>query len=183
MHTQLDISIFPSALGWMVLVGRAGKVAQLTFGYDCKEAAWAALPAVVVERAVCREWNRKLVRRLQAYAEGAPDRFLDVPVAFDAVSRFRVRVYGQCRKIPYGTVLTYGQLARLAGSPRAARAVGGAMAANRVPILVPCHRVVASDGGLGGFSAPGGVSMKTRLLTLEGYLPRSGGPVARSGGG
>jgi len=65
-------------------------------------------------------------------------------------------------------VLTYGQLATRAGSPRSARAVGNVMASNRVPLIIPCHRVVAAGGALGGFSAPHGTRLKRRLLKLEG---------------
>ena len=73
----------------------------------------------------------------------------------------------ECRKIPYGKTLSYGQLAAKAGRPGAARAVGNHMAGNRTPIIVPCHRVLPSGGGLGGFSAAGGVALKRRLLEME----------------
>ena len=73
----------------------------------------------------------------------------------------------QCRLIPYGQVLTYGELAERAGSPRAARAVGNVMRTNRFPLIVPCHRVVGAAGALGGYSAPTGLKMKRRLLRLE----------------
>lgn len=169
---QAEICVFPTALGWMALVGCAGKAAHLVFGHDCEEAALAGLPAALARQAIRRDWNPHLAARLRAYAEGARDQFLDVPVTLGPIGQFRARVYRQCRCIPYGNVLTYGQLAAQVGSPRAARAVGNALAANRLPILIACHRVVAAGGGLGGFSAPGGLEMKTRLLTLEGYLPQ-----------
>jgi len=75
------------------------------------------------------------------------------------------------REIRYGAVLTYGALASAIGCPGAARAVGGALGANPIPILVPCHRIVAADGGLGGFTVkgcPDGLNLKRRLLSLEG---------------
>jgi methylated-DNA-[protein]-cysteine S-methyltransferase len=69
-----------------------------------------------------------------------------------------------------GETVTYAELGRRAGHPRAARAVGGAVARNPLPIVVPCHRVVAAGGGAGGFSAPGGVATKARLLAAEGVM-------------
>ncbi len=73
-----------------------------------------------------------------------------------------------CARIPYGRTRTYGALAREIGAPRAARAVGGAMAANPIPLLIPCHRVLAANNRMGGFSAEGGVGVKRRMLELEG---------------
>lgn len=109
----------------------------------------------------------RLARRLQAYADGQHDDFADVPVAADGLTPFQRKVRQQCRRIRYGQTCTYGQLAAKAGSPRAARAVGAVMASNRVPLIVPCHRVVGSTGALHGFSGCGGIGMKRRLLELE----------------
>jgi methylated-DNA-[protein]-cysteine S-methyltransferase len=72
-----------------------------------------------------------------------------------------------CRGIPYGRTTTYAELAAKAGNPRAARAAGSAMSHNPIPIIIPCHRVLHTGGGLGGFSAPGGLSLKERLLAME----------------
>jgi methylated-DNA-[protein]-cysteine S-methyltransferase len=105
--------------------------------------------------------------RLLNYADGEPEDLRDVPLALDHLSTFQRRVVKACRAIPLGERRTYGQLAAAAGSPGAARAVGTVMATNRVPLIVPCHRVVASGGKLGGFSSPQGLAMKRRLLELE----------------
>ncbi len=94
---------------------------------------------------------------------------------------FQRAVIDHCRRIPRGEVLTYGQLAERAGYPRSARAVGNVMATNRVPLIVPCHRVVGAGGNLGGFSAPQGLQMKRRLLRLEGSLERVAGRCALVG--
>jgi methylated-DNA-[protein]-cysteine S-methyltransferase len=90
-------------------------------------------------------------------------------VALDlaAIDDFRRRVYAVARTIGPGRVLSYGEVARLVGGDASARAVGQALGANPLPIVVPCHRVVAAAGALGGFSAPGGVAMKRRLLAIE----------------
>jgi methylated-DNA-[protein]-cysteine S-methyltransferase len=90
-----------------------------------------------------------------------------VNIDWGELSGFRRRVLEACRRIPFGATATYADLARAAGSPGAARAVGSTMATNPLPLIVPCHRVVRSDGSLGGFSSPQGPSQKTRLLRLE----------------
>jgi methylated-DNA-[protein]-cysteine S-methyltransferase len=91
----------------------------------------------------------------------------ELPVELSYATEFQRRVLLACRAILYGQTRSYGDLAAQVGSPGAARAVGNVMAHNCVPLIIPCHRVVASQGQLGGFSAPRGLSMKRRLLQLE----------------
>jgi methylated-DNA-[protein]-cysteine S-methyltransferase len=81
-------------------------------------------------------------------------------------TEFQLRVWRALGEIPYGTVRNYGDVARAIGQPGAARAVGGAVGSNPLPIVIPCHRVIASDGTIGGFS--GGLAIKHRLLAIEG---------------
>ena len=87
------------------------------------------------------------------------------PVDWSGYTAFRTAVLHYTADIPYGEVRTYGEAAKAVGSPRAARAAGGALHNNRTPIIVPCHRVVGSNGGLVGFG--GGLDMKAELLKLE----------------
>ncbi len=108
-----------------------------------------------------------LIGRLQAYFRGEADDFLDVEVDVRGLTPFARRVIDACRRIPLGQTMSYAALAAVAGSPGAARAVGNIMAGNRVPIIVPCHRVVGSGGSLGGYSSSGGLGTKRRLLSLE----------------
>ncbi len=82
---------------------------------------------------------------------------------------FQKKVYEALLKIPKGQVRTYAEVARMIGKPKAARAIGQALKRNRWAPEIPCHRVIASDGSLGGYSAPGGVAAKRRLLRREGY--------------
>jgi len=93
------------------------------------------------------------------------------PVDLERAGPFEKEVLAALRRIPAGEVRTYGEIARAVGQPGAARAVGAACARNPVPLLIPCHRVVRSDGGLGGYSLTGGVGLKRRLLDAEGALP------------
>jgi methylated-DNA-[protein]-cysteine S-methyltransferase len=88
-------------------------------------------------------------------------------IVFPRRTAFQTKVLDETRKIAFGETATYGELADRVGSPRAARAVGTVMASNRVPIIIPCHRVIASGGKLGGFSAPQGVDLKSRMLAFE----------------
>ena len=134
----------------------------------CDEIRFCRLgPNGVVPLAGRFEWHEALVERLRAYASGDCVEFSDVQIDVARLTPFRRRVTAACRAIRYGETLTYGELAAAAGSPRAARAVGSCMAANRYPLIVPCHRVVAAGGRLGDFSAPGGVATKRRLLAME----------------
>jgi methylated-DNA-[protein]-cysteine S-methyltransferase len=105
---------------------------------------------------------------LREYSEGQSDDFSDVLLDLDDMTDFQRRVSLVCRTIPFGQTSTYGELAARVGSPNAARAVGAVMARNRLPIIIPCHRVVGTAGRLGGYSAPGGLDTKRRLLRLEG---------------
>jgi methylated-DNA-[protein]-cysteine S-methyltransferase len=108
----------------------------------------------------------QLQRQIQRYFDGRPTVFR---IKLDLSDRtpFHQTVLRACAAIPYGETLTYGQLAELAGHPGAARAVGSVMAGNPIPLIVPCHRVIAAAGRPSGFSAPGGPRTRHRLLQLE----------------
>ena len=110
----------------------------------------------------------QVAQMLQRYFRGERMDFRDIPVFLDGMPLFRQNVLKATRSLDYGEICSYAQVARGCDSPHAARAVGGALASNPVPIIVPCHRVVASDGRLTGFSAPGGVETKRALLQMEG---------------
>lgn len=98
----------------------------------------------------------------------------DLPLDLSRMTPFQQSVLHATRRIPPGTLWTYGQMARAIGKPQASRAVGQALGRNPVPIVIPCHRVVASDGSLGGYSGGGGIASKRKLLALEGALPDLG---------
>ncbi|MFF1646976.1 methylated-DNA--[protein]-cysteine S-methyltransferase [Streptomyces sp. NPDC058240] len=110
------------------------------------------------------------IRQLAAYFAGSSREF-SLDLDWSLTSGFNRQVLRELATgVPYGTVVGYGDLAGRLGQPGAAQAVGVAMASNPLPVVVPCHRVVESDGGLGGFG--GGVETKRQLLALEGVLPR-----------
>jgi methylated-DNA-[protein]-cysteine S-methyltransferase len=115
-------------------------------------------------------FDKNLLKPLQeqiiAYFEGRPAKF-DAPLVLDDLSPFTKKVLAACRKIPYGKTVSYSKLARTTGRPGASRAVGNALAKNPIPLIIPCHRVIRSDGSLGNFSAPGGTDTKKKLIALE----------------
>ena len=107
---------------------------------------------------------------MQALLRGETTDLTAVAVDLDAVDHLARRVYAVARTIPPGATLSYGEVADRIGEPRLTREVGRALADNPVPIIVPCHRVLAAGGRIGGFSANGGITMKLRLLAIEGAL-------------
>ncbi len=107
-----------------------------------------------------------LIESVRGYFSGKGLRFRP-PLRIKRESAFTRKVLLAVRNIPYGEVLSYGEVARKVGRPRAAREVGGVMHRNPIPLFIPCHRVVASGGKLGGFSAEGGLRLKKRMLALE----------------
>jgi methylated-DNA-[protein]-cysteine S-methyltransferase len=165
--------LFPTNLGWMALAWSGERVVRLTFGHPSAAAAVAHLDQsadwTATDRADLPPWVAELVDRLQRYSDGDTVSFDDVPIDLSHLTPFQLKVVRACRKISRGQTRTYGNLAAAAGSPGASRAVGSVMAKNRLPIIVPCHRVVGSAGSLGGFSAPDGLCMKERMLVLEGH--------------
>ncbi len=160
-------AFFRTQLGWMGIVWEGDRVRRLTFGHGSRQQAITNLDPSGVHRASIPRSVESLVQKLNIYAEGERVDFDDVAVDLGRTSEFRRRVLAACRAIGYGETQTYADLARTAGSPRAARAVGNIMASNRVPLIIPCHRVVGCGNSLGGFSAPDGIRMKERLLAME----------------
>jgi len=120
----------------------------------------------------------QLISDIQRYFEGEKIEFSSVPVDLGSQEPFFSRVYAEVRKLGWGETTTYGTVAKTLGAePQAAQGVGQAMASNPVPLIVPCHRVLAAGGKLGGFSAPGGSGSKARMLEIEGVTPA--GTVSR----
>ena len=166
----LEVSVFPTAIGFMGTISTDQGLVATRVGYLDRESVEEALLEFVPMAAM--GGKSEIARRLIAYALGRRDTFQDVPLDLRFATGgnwtpFRERVTQLCREIPSGTVVSYLDLAEKAGAPRAARAVGTVMAKNPFPIVVPCHRVVGSGGGLGGYSAPTGLDFKRRLHALE----------------
>ncbi len=171
------LTAFRTRMGWVALVAdRHGLIAS-TLPRSSQHAALAECrsqlppvaeffpsPADIATNALTRLAQRKLER----YFAGERISFDDLPFDDTRATPFQQRVWRLTRAIPYGSTRTYDSLARAAGHPNAARAVGQCMARNPLPIIVPCHRVVGSTGNLRGFG--GGLAMKRALLEMEGAL-------------
>jgi methylated-DNA-[protein]-cysteine S-methyltransferase len=109
-----------------------------------------------------------VINQIEDYATGEAVDFSAVPLDLENVPEFNRRAYALLQQVGWGETTTYGALARQLGDVALSRAVGAAMGANPIPLIIPCHRVLASDGKAGGFSAPGGAESKLRMLALEG---------------
>jgi methylated-DNA-[protein]-cysteine S-methyltransferase len=111
-----------------------------------------------------------IIKKVQKHFHGDVQDFLDIVVDLDGAGPFARLVYKAVRKIPAGRTLTYGELATNINRPTASRAVGQALGRNPIPLIIPCHRVLASGKKPGGFSAHGGVETKARMLAIEGAM-------------
>lgn len=155
-------------LGLICLIGQDEWLERIVVGHE---------EFAEVVRAV-REYDAELLdqppnslwkeckRQLTAYAAGKEADFSQFPLNLSYLGPFQAKVVAVCRRVPRGKVLSYQQLAAKAGSPRAYRAAGTTMSSNRFPIVIPCHRIVATSG-LGGYSGPTGLDFKRKLLELE----------------
>jgi len=166
-NERCQVMTVSTVLGWMAAVGEAGELRLLKIGYPSEHEVLAAVAEEIGQMPEIADWHSSLADQLRRYAEGEAVTCADVECALGHLTTFQRRVVRECRKIGYGKTLSYAQLAARAGTPRGARAVGNVMRTNRYPLVIPCHRVVATGGGLGGFSAPDGIQFKRRLLDLE----------------
>jgi methylated-DNA-[protein]-cysteine S-methyltransferase len=176
---QVSMLAFSTSLDWMAIAWREDALRGLVFGHASRRQAAVALARMpwlsnqfwrlLGEGQTAEQpmWVRDVIERLRRYSDGWPVDFADVPLALEHLTPFARRVVAACRRVSWGQVISYGELAAQCGSPGAARAVGSVMAKNCFPLIVPCHRVLASGGALGGYSAPDGLRMKRRLLAME----------------
>jgi methylated-DNA-[protein]-cysteine S-methyltransferase len=158
-------SLVETALGWVAFAETERGVRACSLPHSSAEKALAAVGAET--GTAVSPAQHELAGLLVRYYGGESVDLSGVPLDLPRASAFTARVREVVRAIPRGETLSYGQVAARAGSPRAARAVGQVMATNPVPPLVPCHRVLASGGALGGYG--GGLPLKRRLLECEGY--------------
>jgi methylated-DNA-[protein]-cysteine S-methyltransferase len=166
--TSLGYAFFDTPIGRCAVVwGERGIVGlALPEGSDARTRARVARAFPAAEHRPDPA-TRRAIDGVTALLAGHADPLTDVALDLGAVTDFDRRVYAVTRSIGPGSTRTYGEVAAAIGSPDAAQAVGQALGRNPIPILVPCHRVLAADGGVGGFSAHGGTVTKRTLLALE----------------
>jgi methylated-DNA-[protein]-cysteine S-methyltransferase len=154
---MLSYTMFESPVGTLLLAGDGNGLRLVSF----ESSKHAAPPQA--------DWRQdktpftEVIRQLRAYFRGELKEF-DLPLALEG-TKFQLHVWNTLRSIPYGETISYAQLAGRIGDPKAVRAVGLANGSNPIPIIIPCHRVIGSDGSLTGFG--GGLSTKKLLLELE----------------
>ncbi len=158
-----NIYVWQNTSGWNAVEWSACGLTKLRFWLPDKSEAARGARSVSLESAP--SFIRNAIRLLERYFDGARVDFDAIPVDMSGGTSFQSKIWTASRGIPFGHTVSYGEAARMAGSTGAARAAGTALGANPVPIIVPCHRVIRSDGSIGGFSI--GVDIKTKLLALE----------------
>ena len=171
LHSASEYTLFESEIGTCGIAWRTGEAPVIVSFYlpgaskaeterkiarqGAKATSIPPAIEVVIEKA-----RRHLDRDLQD--------FHDAPIDWDRFEPFARRVYEAALDIPCGQTRTYGQLAKTVDEPQAAQAVGQALGSNPIPLIIPCHRILAAGGKMGGFSAPGGLRTKEQLLLIEG---------------
>ena len=167
MMTRMTYDIFETALGWVAIAASDGKVRRSTLPEKSRLAALEAIETDIYGAEYDEDATTNVREMITRYCAGEDVDLSTLPIDFDDVTPFFGRAYAACRSIPPGETRSYAWLANEAGNARAARGAGQAMARNRWPLLVPCHRIVASDGRLHGFGGGTGLPLKARLLELE----------------
>jgi methylated-DNA-[protein]-cysteine S-methyltransferase len=167
MGQRIKYVIFETEWGYFGFLGSEGLYRSVLPVKDERRAKSLLLKGLEAEE--CRyskDYLKGLQRDVRAYYKGSYVNF-EVPVLYEGLTKFQAAVLKACRKIKYGQIKSYGEVAQMAGRAAAMRAVGGVLARNRCPLITPCHRVTYSDGRAGGFSAYGGVKVKEKMLELE----------------
>jgi|MudIll2142460700_1097286.scaffolds.fasta_scaffold23654_3 methylated-DNA-[protein]-cysteine S-methyltransferase len=165
---MVNFAILESGLGQIILVARDDRLISL----DIERREARALKKSLLEKhpgaLESTKPFRKLETLLDRYLRGQKVDF-DVPYSLEGMGDFTKKVLLEVKKIPWGRAMSYGAVSKKIGYANAARAVGQAVGRNPIPIVIPCHRVLQGDGGLGGFGL--GLHVKERLLALEGFTP------------
>jgi methylated-DNA-[protein]-cysteine S-methyltransferase len=161
----MEYHVFRTDKGWAAILGSSRGLVSISLPCESAQQALDDLNGDVSQAVQSEKRFADLTQRLQRYFRGEKVDFPD-ELDLSSATPFQQAIWQAARKIPYGQTRSYGWLAAQAGKVSAARAVGQAMSRNPLPVIVPCHRVIAADGGLGGFS--GGLELKKSLLQLEG---------------
>jgi len=168
MSKRIKYVIFETEWGYFGLAGTGAQVVRSVLPVrDEKKAKSLLLKGLGgIGCSYDKELMKKVQEDVNAYYKGSYVNF-DVPVCLDGLTGFQKAVLRALRRVKYGEIRTYVNLAKMAGSWTAVRAVGGVLARNPVPLIIPCHRITYSNGRIGGFSAFGGVKVKKMMLEME----------------
>ncbi len=164
--------VFNTSWGWAAVLGENRiRMINLPYTTDLEEAK-NHLKCSGTEIRLIEEGDHSypIINNIRRYFQGHPVENWGAQGDISTLTPFTQQVLEYISHIPYGATKTYGEVAKELGRPRSARAVGQALGRNPLPLLIPCHRVLAQNGGLGGFTAPGGVETKRALLALENII-------------
>ena len=168
MQKMIKYVIFKTKWGYFGLAGTKSALWRTQLPGPQREKIESRLLRNLPDAQFDENYFKTLQQQITSYFEGTCVDFSpDIPINFNGSGGFSRKVLTSCRNIKFGQKITYFGLAKKAGRPAASRAVGNALAKNPLPLIIPCHRVLRSDGRMGGFSAPGGISLKKRMLALE----------------
>jgi methylated-DNA-[protein]-cysteine S-methyltransferase len=170
--TADGFALFATAIGSCGIAWRASGIVgtQLPEGTDAQTRARLVSRFPKAAESVPPQGIQDAIDDIVALLRGDAGDLADIPLDMDGVADFDVRVYDETRAIPPGKTLSYGEVSARLGLPGAAQAVGQALGRNPFAIIVPCHRVLAADGKMHGFSAGGGITTKRRILVIEGAI-------------
>lgn len=163
----IRLAVFETRLGWLGVAWNERGIIALNLPRATRAHALRDLQRSFPLATFVDKPPLDMARELREYAKGQRNRF-DLSLDWSSLKPFQRRVLETAKQIPFGETRSYGWIAERIGKPRAARAVGQALRANPIPIILPCHRVIGSDGKLGGYA--GGLALKRKLLTLEGAM-------------
>ena len=164
----MEFVIFDTAMGPFGLGWTAAGLKRVLLPGEPPEAMAASFERAGFVSGTPDRTVERLINAIEDYADGIEVDFSATQLDLAGLPAFHRRAYGCLLRVGWGQTVTYGELARQLGDVGLSRAVGQAMGANPIPLVIPCHRVLASDGRPGGFSAPGGALSKVRMLALEG---------------
>ena len=165
----LKFTIFETEMGWMGIAGTAKGICRIILPVPDETSAFSTITEQEEShfeslKSEQNDWFSDVKNMLIGYFKGQRVDFT-FPLDLKNYTKFQKDVWEATKSIPYGELRTYGWVASQIGKPKSARAIGNALGANPIPIIIPCHRVVGSDGSLHGFS--GGLHWKQRLIDLE----------------
>jgi methylated-DNA-[protein]-cysteine S-methyltransferase len=168
MQKDAKYTIFKTKWGYFGLAGTKNGLRRAQLPGPNREKIKSLLLKNLPPCQFDKTFLRPLQEQIAAYFEGGYVNFDNsIPLFLNGFSPFGLSVLKACRSIGFGQTTTYGQLAKKSGSPNASRAVGSTLAKNPLPLIIPCHRIIRNDGKLGGFSTPGGITFKRKMLELE----------------
>lgn len=160
-------TVFRTRWGWFGLVGSEKGLIRSCLPLEDKEAVSNSLGGVYARFFVSDHVFQEARDLVSSYFEGNCVDFSKIQTQLNGFTPFQRDVLTSLKNVSYSTKVSYKKLAQFSGHPKAIRAIGQVVAINPLPLIIPCHRVVRSDGKLGGFSAEGGIQIKQRMLDLE----------------